>query len=44
MNISGQCFETGSIGAINVADSDPTIIYAGTSSDGMRAQRILRLE
>ena len=38
VNISGQYFETGSMGAINVADSDPNIIYAGTGSDGMRAQ------
>ncbi|MFB3111994.1 MAG: WD40/YVTN/BNR-like repeat-containing protein, partial [Gemmatimonadales bacterium] len=38
VNISGQYFETGSMGAIDVADSDPNIIYAGTGSDGMRAQ------
>ena len=38
VNISGQYLETGSMGAINVADSDPNIIYAGTGSDGMRAQ------
>ena len=37
-DISGQSLETGSMGAINVADSDPNIIYAGTGSDGMRAQ------
>ncbi|MCH7564122.1 MAG: hypothetical protein IH968_09885, partial [Gemmatimonadetes bacterium] len=35
VNISGQYFETGSMGAIDVADSDPNIIYAGTGSDGM---------
>src|SRR3989304_4481521 len=27
-------FETGSIGAIRVADSDPNTIYVGTGSDG----------
>jgi len=32
--------ETGSIGAIRVADSDPNIIYVGTGSDGIRSNVI----
>ena len=33
-------FETGSIGAIRVADSDPNTIYVGTGSDGIRSNVI----
>ena len=32
--------ETGSIGAIRVADTDPNIIYVGTGSDGIRSNVI----
>ena len=35
--ISDGYFETGSIGAIRVADSDPNIVYVGTGSDGIRS-------
>ncbi len=38
--ITDGYFETGSIGAIRVADSDPTIIYVGTGSDGIRSNVI----
>lgn len=38
--ISDGYFETGSIGAIRVADSDPNIIYVGTGSDGIRSNVI----
>ena len=34
-------FETGSIGSIDVADSDPDIIYVGTGSDGIRSNVII---
>lgn len=33
--------ETGSIGAIEVAESDPSIVYVGTGSDGIRSNVIL---
>jgi photosystem II stability/assembly factor-like uncharacterized protein len=36
-NVSDGFFEVGSMGAIDVADSDPTIIYAGTGSEGLRS-------
>ncbi len=39
-NVSDGYFETGSIGAIQVADSDPNIIYVGTGSDGIRSNVI----
>ncbi|HEX7118782.1 MAG TPA: hypothetical protein VF212_08345 [Longimicrobiales bacterium] len=39
-NISDGYFATGSIGAIEVADSDPDIIYVGTGSDGLRSNII----
>lgn len=39
-NISDGFFETASIGAIRVADSDPNIIYVGTGSDGIRSNVI----
>ncbi|MFP4081826.1 MAG: VPS10 domain-containing protein [Candidatus Aminicenantes bacterium] len=35
-NISDGYFETGSIGAIEVADSDPNIIYVGTGQSTIR--------
>jgi len=35
-NISDGSFETGSIGAIDVADSDPNVIYVGTGSACIR--------
>lgn len=39
-NVSDGYFQTGSIGAIQVADSDPNIIYVGTGSDGIRSNVI----
>ena len=42
-NISDGFFETGSIGAIRVADSDPNIVYVGTGSDGIRSNVITGL-
>lgn len=33
--------ETGSIGAIDVAESNPDVVYAGTGSDGIRSNVIL---
>ena len=38
--VSDGYFETGSIGAIRVADSDPNTIYVGTGSDGIRSNVI----
>jgi photosystem II stability/assembly factor-like uncharacterized protein len=40
VNVSDGFFETGSIGAIHVADSDPNVIYVGTGSDGIRSNVI----
>jgi photosystem II stability/assembly factor-like uncharacterized protein len=40
VNVSDGYFQTGSIGAIQVADSDPNIIYVGTGSDGIRSNVI----
>lgn len=40
VNVSDGYFETGSIGAVQVADSDPDIIYVGTGSDGIRSNVI----
>ncbi|MBD3414791.1 MAG: hypothetical protein GF421_10220 [Candidatus Aminicenantes bacterium] len=40
VNISDGYLETGSIGAIRVAPSNPDIIYAGTGSDGIRSNVI----
>ena len=40
INVSDGYFETGSIGAIRVANSDPNIVYAGTGSDGIRSNVI----
>ena len=39
-NVSDGYFETGSIGAIQVYDADPDIIYVGTGSDGIRSNVI----
>jgi photosystem II stability/assembly factor-like uncharacterized protein len=39
-NISDGYFQTGSIGAIRVADSDPDVVYVGTGSDGLRSNVI----
>ena len=40
-NLSDGYFETGSIGSIDIADSDPDIIYVGTGSDGIRSNVII---
>lgn len=40
-NISDGYFETGSIGSIDVADSNPDVIYVGTGSDGIRSNVII---
>ena len=39
--ISDGYFETGSIGSIRVAPSDPDVIYVGTGSDGIRSNVII---
>ncbi|NIN71950.1 MAG: hypothetical protein GTO46_08505 [Gemmatimonadetes bacterium] len=39
-NVSDGYFETASIGAIDVADSDPDVVYVGTGSDGIRSNVI----
>lgn len=39
-NISDGFFDTGSIGAIRVAPSDPDVVYVGTGSDGLRSNVI----
>ncbi len=36
-NVSDRFFETGSIGSIDVSDSDPRIVYVGTGSEGLRS-------
>jgi photosystem II stability/assembly factor-like uncharacterized protein len=36
-NISDGYFSAASMGSIDVADSDPNVIYAGTGSDGIRS-------
>ncbi len=36
-NVSDRFFGEGSIGAIDVAASDPNVVYVGTGSDGMRS-------
>lgn len=38
--VSDGFFETGSIGSIRVAPSDPDIVYVGTGSDGIRSNVI----
>ncbi|MDE2958338.1 MAG: hypothetical protein OXU68_15230 [Bacteroidota bacterium] len=40
-NISDGYFETASIGSIDVADSNPAILYVGTGSDGIRSNVII---
>ena len=40
-NLSNGYFETGSIGSIDVADTNPDIIYVGTGSDGIRSNVII---
>ncbi len=40
-NVSDGFFATASIGSIDVADSDPSVIYAGTGSDGIRSNVII---
>lgn len=40
-NISDGFFETASIGAIAVADSDPNVVYVGTGSAAIRSNVIL---
>ncbi|WP_246865758.1 WD40/YVTN/BNR-like repeat-containing protein [Croceivirga thetidis] len=39
-NVSDGFFDTPSIGAIQVADNDPNIVYVGTGSDGLRSNVI----
>lgn len=39
-NVSDGYFETASIGAIQVADSDPDVVYVGTGTDGIRSNVI----
>jgi len=39
--LSDGFFETGSIGAIEVAESNPDIVYVGTGSDGIRSNVIV---
>ena len=39
-NVSDGFFNTGSIGSIRVAKSDPDIVYAGTGSDAVRSNVI----
>ena len=36
-NVSDNSFPTGSIGAMDVADSDPNIVYVGTGSEAIRS-------
>ena len=36
-NVSDKFFAAGSMGDIDVANSDPNIVYAGTGSDGLRS-------
>ncbi len=39
-NISDGFFDTPSIGAIQVAENDPNVVYVGTGSDGLRSNVI----
>ncbi len=39
--VSDGFFETGSIGAIEVSESNPDIVYVGTGSDGIRSNVIV---
>jgi photosystem II stability/assembly factor-like uncharacterized protein len=36
-NVSDRYFTVGSMGDIDVANSDPNVVYAGTGSDGLRS-------
>ena len=36
-NVSDGAFATGSIGALDVADSDPNVVYVGTGSEAIRS-------
>ena len=40
-NISDGFFETASIGSIDVADSDASVVYVGTGSEGLRSNVII---
>ena len=40
-NISDGYFQTASIGSIDVADSDPRVVYVGTGSEGLRSNVII---
>ncbi len=40
-NISDGFFETGSIGSIDIADTDPNVLYVGTGSEGLRSNVIV---
>ncbi|NND72561.1 MAG: hypothetical protein HKN43_13375 [Rhodothermales bacterium] len=40
-NISDGYFHTGSIGSIDISDSNPEIIFVGTGSDGIRSNVII---
>ncbi|MCH8962342.1 MAG: hypothetical protein IH820_13755, partial [Bacteroidetes bacterium] len=40
-NVSDGYFKTASIGSIDVADSDPSVLYVGTGSDGIRSNVIV---
>jgi photosystem II stability/assembly factor-like uncharacterized protein len=37
VNVSDAYFDVGSIGSIDVADSDPNVVYVGTGSEGLRS-------
>ena len=37
VNISDGFFDVGSMGDIDVSNSDPNVIFAGTGSDGLRS-------
>ncbi|MEM8928650.1 MAG: hypothetical protein AAGC45_10635 [Bacteroidota bacterium] len=39
-NVSDGFFDTPSIGAIQVAENDPNVVYVGTGSDGLRSNVI----
>ncbi|MGD2217333.1 MAG: hypothetical protein PVJ64_11265 [Gemmatimonadales bacterium] len=40
VNVSDGYFETASIGALDVANSNPAVLYVGTGSDGIRSNVI----
>ncbi|NNF04080.1 MAG: hypothetical protein HKN17_06400, partial [Rhodothermales bacterium] len=40
-NVSDGYFQTASIGSIDVADSNPDVVYVGTGSDGIRSNVII---